>query len=104
MKRYNDAYKVARAIVFYGHSVQVIGTLIAVGVGAILLTWFNYQRAPQDISAFLSFMIGATLFTFFFIIGIMINAQGQRLKASLDGAVHSSPFLNDAQRAKVMSL
>ena len=40
----------------------------------------------------------------FFVIGIMVAAQGQLLRATLDTAVHSSPFLTDDLRASVMSL
>ncbi len=38
------------------------------------------------------------------VLGVMISSQGQLMKASLDGAVHSSPFLNNSQKAEVMSL
>jgi hypothetical protein len=37
-------------------------------------------------------------------LGIMVSAQGQTLKAALDCAVNSSPFLSDDQRAQIMSL
>jgi hypothetical protein len=37
-------------------------------------------------------------------LGVVISAQGQLLKASIDGAVNTSPFLVDDQRAKIMSL
>jgi hypothetical protein len=36
--------------------------------------------------------------------GTPVSAQGQVLKAALDGAVESSPFLSDDQCADVMSL
>ncbi len=37
-------------------------------------------------------------------LGIVVAAQGQILKASLDTAVNSSPFLPDAVRANIMTL
>ncbi|MGH9421559.1 MAG: hypothetical protein ACRD3J_16395 [Thermoanaerobaculia bacterium] len=40
----------------------------------------------------------------FFVIGIVVVAQGQILKAVVDTAVNSSPFLDDSQRAATMSL
>lgn len=39
-----------------------------------------------------------------YLLGIMVSAQGQLLKASLDVAVHISPFLHTAEKAKVISL
>jgi hypothetical protein len=38
----------------------------------------------------------------FYLLGLIVMAQGQILKASLDGAVNSSPFLQNEQRAKIM--
>jgi len=37
-------------------------------------------------------------------IGVLISAQGQIVKATLDTAVDSSPFLSNEERAKIMSL
>ncbi len=39
-----------------------------------------------------------------YLLGIVVSAQGQLLKASLDVAVHISPFLHTAEKAKVISL
>jgi hypothetical protein len=39
-----------------------------------------------------------------YVLGILVSAQGQILKASLDNAVNGSPFLTNEHRAKVMSL
>jgi hypothetical protein len=39
-----------------------------------------------------------------FMVGVMISAQGQLMKAALDGAVNTSPFMNDDDKARVMSL
>jgi hypothetical protein len=36
--------------------------------------------------------------------GVLLNAQGQLLLASLDGVVGFSPFLTDEERAEVMKL
>jgi hypothetical protein len=43
-------------------------------------------------------------FALFFILGSLVSAQGQILKATLDGAVNTSPFLTDEQRAQMMRL
>ena len=38
------------------------------------------------------------------IFGALISSQGQLLKATLDSAVNTSPFLDDSERARMMSL
>jgi hypothetical protein len=48
----------------------------------------------------LAFVIAIPLYA----LGVLVSAHGQVLKASLDEAVHTSPFLTDADRASVMSL
>ena len=57
----------------------------------------------------LTIMIVAICFAAFvgillFVLGTLVAAQGQILKAALDSAVNSSPFLNDPDRAEIMSL
>lgn len=39
-----------------------------------------------------------------FILGTLMSAQGQVLKATLDTAVYSCPFLVNEQRAEIMHL
>jgi hypothetical protein len=50
------------------------------------------------------FLLGLIVAALFFVVGIIVAAQGQLLKATLDTAVHSSPFLTDDLRAVIMSL
>jgi len=38
------------------------------------------------------------------LLGVVVSAQGQVLKATLDGSVNTSPFLDLTQKAQVMSL
>ena len=46
--------------------------------------------------------VAAIWFVLFFALGIIVSAQGQILKADLDGAVNTSPFMTDDQKAHVM--
>jgi hypothetical protein len=104
-KRYADAYLVARAITKTGEAIKIIGvvlTVIIIIVGFVLDISRNTQ-GPWLMSGggfVLGFIIGIPVC----ILGILISAQGQLLKATLDNAVHSSPFLDDNQKAKTMSL
>ena len=38
------------------------------------------------------------------VIGVLLAAYGQHLKATLDTAVHGSPFLSSSQRAQIMRI
>jgi hypothetical protein len=40
----------------------------------------------------------------FYLLGVLVAAQGQTLLASLDSAVNSSPFLTNHQKAEILSL
>lgn len=109
-KRYWDAYVVARTTVGIGTAIKVVGAvlgiLIFVGVLVIANNGPRYYRSgdAQVIAAILGGVWGALVWLFFFIWGVLVSAQGQILKASLDGAVNSSPFLTNEQRARIMSL
>ena len=106
MSRYRDAYHVARATTAIGGTVKVIGivlaSLVVLVVIAIALYAFN-ERGIMQVS------IPAVVFGLIFgipvyVLGILVSAHGQVLKATLDSAVHTSPFLTDDQKLKVMSL
>lgn len=118
MKRYADGYRVARALNGFGATLKAIG-LIG-GVGFILLGLLLGQIAATQVSrstfgltdgaglmmsSIISFGITGAIFALiFWILGIWISAQGQVLKAHLDSAVYSSPFLSVMDKARVMSL
>jgi hypothetical protein len=40
----------------------------------------------------------------FYFFGVVVTALGQNLQASLDTAVHSSPFLDDQEKRQAMGL
>jgi hypothetical protein len=49
-------------------------------------------------------VLGFVVWLPFWILGVVVAAQGQILKAVLDTAVNSSPFLSNDEKAKIMSL
>ena len=53
------------------------------------------------------FVLGAVLsgcvVLLFWVGGVLISSQGQIMKACLDSAINSSPFLADEHRAEAMS-
>jgi hypothetical protein len=104
MRRYRDVYWSARFTVGIGQLVKLIGLLLGLGVGIGMNRWFDYSRAPQSPSDLISGVSGFIVFAFFFIVGVIVCAQGQKLKAELDSAVYASPFMTEDEKAKVMSL
>ena len=103
-ERYKDAYTVARVTAGFGSTVKgagiLIGGLLTVG-GFMLASKGDPQRAVIGI---LVLILGVIAGVLFYVIGILISAQGQILKASLDSAVNTSPFLENEHRTKIMSL
>lgn len=106
--RYSDAYRVARATVLIGNLIKVVGVLLGllVGVGlfALIATQARLLGGMGAVGFFVSLLLGGGIFAFFFVLGVVVSAQGQLTRATLDGAVNSSPFLTNAERAEAMSL
>ena len=111
--RYGDAYLVARTTVGMGSGIKIIGILLGVLMcagGFIIAVAFSEAAGKgNDAIIFISILTIVGGFGIFagallFLQGILISAQGQTLKASLDSAVNNSPFLSNEQRAKIMSL
>ena len=102
MRRYRDAYLVAKVTDGFGGMIKGIGIVIAV-----LLALVSLMLMGKDASFALGvvmLMSGIIAGVWIYIAGVLVSTQGQILKASLDGAVNSSPFLADEHKAKIMSL
>jgi hypothetical protein len=115
-KRYVDAYRSAKIHNGIGQTIKtvslILGGLIIVPslVGAASSAepqpgmFGPYTNSMGIVMGLFGAVIGAAIGGVGFILGTLIAANAQLLKASLDGAVNSSPFLTDEQRAEVMSL
>lgn len=111
-KRYKDAYRVARTTTGVGSMIKGVGALLGIliffgvfALGAAQRNVFGVRSSDaQVISVIVAAIFGGTVWLVFFIWGMLVSAQGQILKASLDGAVNGSPFLTNEQRAGIMSL
>ncbi|MBV9928169.1 MAG: hypothetical protein JOZ96_24330 [Acidobacteria bacterium] len=106
MNRYKDAYLVAGVTVRFGGVIKLLGIGIGVLFALIGFVSIVSGRAGDATFAmgFISIVFGIFAGALFYIVGVLVSAQGQILKASLDGAVNSSPFLADEHRARIMSL
>lgn len=105
--RYRDGYRVARFTTAMGTAVKILGVVLGVIIAALGLlgsqAMFSSSE-PETIFAVLSLLSGVVVFGVFFILGVAVSALGQQLKAALDSAVNTSPFLDIPAKAKVMSL
>ena len=111
-KRYKNAYLVARTTTGAGSTIKGVGAFFGILIffGAFALaaaqrSVFGIRGGDiQVITIIVGAIFGATVWLVFYIWGVLFSAQGQILKASLDGAVNGSPFLTNEQRATIMSL
>ena len=100
MTRYTDAYVTARTVTAYGATVKSIAWFIGGGIGLIGLI-----AGSQSMQYALGgLFLGAVVAIPIYILGVLVSAQGQILKATLDAAVNSSPLLNKDQMRQIMSL
>ena len=104
MSRYTDAYRVARVIVGAGKLVNTLGiiafvAMFLIGIGIDAATRSNFSGAWLA-----GALVGGIVWLIAWVLGVLVSAQGQLLKANIDEAVNTSPFLVDEQRAKIMSL
>ena len=102
-KRYRDAYLVSRATISIGKTFKTVGLVTAVLIfimAAIIATAANSHLPLLLEGTFVALATGGHCY----IIGVLVSALGHILKAVLDGAVNSSPFLTDEQRMRIMSL
>ncbi|HEU0301709.1 MAG TPA: hypothetical protein VFR37_19810 [Longimicrobium sp.] len=104
--RYAEAYTAAHGVSSIGEVIKVIGLVIlAIGVLGIMAAMGESNQDGYGAAVGGTFfgmlaMVGA----FVSISGIMLAAQAQLNLSALDCAVHTSPFLNETQRADIMRL
>jgi hypothetical protein len=100
MSRYADSYLVARTITAFGAIVKFIAFII--GGGIILVSIIiGSQSTPYILGGILlAVIVGFPVY----VLGVLVAAQGQILKATLDTAVNSSPLLTKDEMRQIMSL
>jgi len=101
--RYQDAYLVARATTGIGAVVKFVG--IGLGVLVWLVMVILGSQANRTGEAFLGGLVfGAVVAIPLYVLGVLVSALGEVLKATLDTAMHGSPFVKKEDMARVMSL
>jgi hypothetical protein len=106
LKRYIDAYRVARFTTGAGSLIKISGGVLAVVIGlGTLFVAGQYRNSTEQMVFFFIGVISAVFAGgLLFLFGVLVAAQGEVLKAILDTAVNASPFLTNKQRAEIMSL
>ncbi|HUO14880.1 MAG TPA: hypothetical protein VMX38_07835 [Verrucomicrobiae bacterium] len=105
--RYEEAYLHAHSVVQAGDAIQTAGWILGILLfcGAIFTahTATIIETPAKDWLAPGGLILAAIVAVFcFWMVGMLLCARGHDLMASLDSAVNSSPFLSNAQRAKVI--
>jgi hypothetical protein len=98
LRRYKDAYLVARATNAIGYWLKALGFVIGLGILLGVPYLLGERLLPMG------FLIGIPIMVYGFVIGVLVAAQGQILMANLDAAVNSSPHLTLDEKARIMSL
>lgn len=99
VNRYRDAYRVASFLTAFGETAKIVG-----GVAAALLFLMGFGGVGGAAGFFGGLLLGALFGGLFFLCGVMISAQGQLLRASLDSAVSSSRFMSDTDCLNAMGM
>jgi len=103
--RYRDAYRVATATVGIGLALKVLAIGLAglcviaavAGISKSIANELTPSAGPLVIGLLEAAAVGVPLY----VLGILVSAVGQVLKATLDTAVHTSPFLDTNQKAQI---
>jgi hypothetical protein len=108
--RYRDAYRAAKLLNVLGFVTRIVGILLGIMAALFVAGSIAGIGSRSNQIPLLIVVIGGGITAFLvvafpaWVLGFMISSQAQVLKATLDGAVHTSPFLNNGQKAEVMSL
>lgn len=96
-KRYGDAYGVARGSIFIGSVTKNVAIIIvALSVLFAIVSGAGFLRVGGIFGVFAGLLL--------YVGGVLISSQGQILLTSLDGAINSSHFLTDSERAGIMRI
>jgi hypothetical protein len=103
IERYRNAYRVAESACHLGAGARVFGAIAGVVI-LVLSAQTAVSYGGQTANAATAIVVGFSALALFWLLGTLISTLGESLKASLDTAVYASTFLDNAQRAKIMSL
>ena len=97
MSRYKDSYLLARTITTFGSIVKFLAFLVG-GVIALIALSQGSQYVVIGVA------LGIFIVLPIYILGVLVSAMGQILKATLDTAVNTSPLITKDEMRQIMSL
>lgn len=100
-KRYADAYLVAGAINATGQTIKVVG-LGAAGVVALGGCAVGSQMGAGI--GFAGVVLGAIVALPFYVLGVLVAAQGQILRTTIDTAVNTSPLISREELLEIFAV
>ena len=84
---------------------KAIGIVLGLFIAIAGLIIGSQAGAEQSVRFFVGgFFLGVVVAVPLYVLGVLVSAQGQVLKPTIDTAVHGSPFLGKEDMAKIMSL
>jgi hypothetical protein len=109
LTRYVDGYRVGRALDGLGMTIKGVGFVVSALLVIVSLMMMLLNTSTNQIGIAFGGGVAGILMAVFvagncFILGSLISAQGQILTATLDSAVNTSPFMDNENRMKIMSL
>lgn len=109
VRRYQDAYTVAKTANAFGSFTKTIGLVSAgiicfIGLIMMLFTATSWGAGAGFVMFLFALTFGVIVGAIFYILGIVLSALGQNLMATLDTAVNGSPFMTEEQKAQAMNL
>ena len=79
----------------------MIGAVVAV---VIVLAGIASSDSLGSRALIAGLLLGGVVGFIFWIAGVLVTALGQFLRASVDTAVNTSPFLSDAEKTRMMGI
>lgn len=102
MHRYSNAYAVSGAHSAIGATIKAMGVLTAVLIAIVGV--FGGSKAGGPVFVASALVAAVVAGVPIYVLGVLVSAQGEILKATLDVAVHTSPFLSNEHKRAALSL
>jgi hypothetical protein len=90
---YDDAYSVSRAVISAGNAVKVIAGVLG---GMVLIASLFAAEQLGWVAAVVGVIYAVTIGASLYVLGVLLSAVGQILRATLDTAVNTSRISPDA--------
>jgi hypothetical protein len=108
-RRYKDSYGLADLLGKLGRAIQIVGFVLGglAVVGGLIaaIAQTSENEAASGLGIFLMVVLYAAVFVFLlYVYGAMVAGIGQLIQAACDAAVYNAPFLDDDERAQMLSL